>query len=76
MMGNGLWWASHGQRSGLSEALPILGPAMVAPTTSVSPLSLMANHFAQPLPTPPCCGATQRRLSVCVVLQAVVALLL
>lgn len=68
-------WAAVGQPWtevwAASEALPIPGPAMVAPTTSVSPLSLMANHFPQLLPTPPCCGATQRGPSVCLVLQAV-----
>ena len=73
-------WAAVGQPwtevLAASEALPILGPAMAAPATSVSPLLLMANHFPQPLPTLSCCGATQRGLSVCFVLQAVVVLLL
>lgn len=74
-------WAAVGQPwtevLAASEALPILGPAVAAPATSVSPLSLMANHFPQPLPTLSCFLLwSHATWAVCFVLQAVVVLLL
>lgn len=74
-------WAAVGQPwtevLAASEALPILGPAVAAPATSVSPLSLTANHFPQPLPTLSCFLLwSHATWAVCFVLQAVVVLLL